>query len=134
MPEGLGVIGDLKPCPFCGGKARLSAFGEGVNIWAAVCVGRGCKCYSPVLNSRAEAIEKWNRRASGEAAEKALEELKCIASEMAKALRAVRDMHRAHCLIEPEQPCATCTDEWLCPGRVADKARREWEQWEEGQS
>jgi Lar family restriction alleviation protein len=132
VPEGLGVIGDLKPCPFCGGRARLSAFGEGVNIWAAVCVGRGCKCYSPVLNSRAEAIEKWNRRASGEAAEKALEELKCIASEIAELLPEMLEFVMSFGACEKSHTCLECLYPVDCLRAEIEQAIQKWSSEMEG--
>lgn len=60
---------DLKPCPFCGGKARLikkswTEFG-GPYDFTVHCddCSAGIRCYFPTEN---EAIEAWNRRAGEE--------------------------------------------------------------------
>ena len=47
---------ELKPCPFCGGEAKLSSNGKEV-----VCLG--CEALGPFCDTEAEAIEAWNRRA-----------------------------------------------------------------------
>lgn len=52
----------LKPCPFCGGKAKIcsadfnSAFVKCANIV-------GCGCKFEWFDSKEAAIEAWNRRA-----------------------------------------------------------------------
>ena len=54
---------ELKPCPFCGGKAFVSAklpyFGERFTL-AVVC--EKCNASSKHKNFEDEAIEAWNRR------------------------------------------------------------------------
>lgn len=56
---------ELKPCPFCGGKARLLV-GDGVRVICSKCyVGTmiltdNMECESNAVET---VIEKWNRRA-----------------------------------------------------------------------
>lgn len=55
---------ELKPCPFCGGKAFVSAklpyFGETLTL-AVVC--EKCNASSKHKTTEEKAIEAWNRRA-----------------------------------------------------------------------
>lgn len=67
---------ELKPCPFCGGKAKVKErFGrvwDGIQVkrdytgeWRAGCLTRGCIA-SSINNyypSMLDAVEAWNRRA-----------------------------------------------------------------------
>lgn len=58
---------ELKPCPFCGGKARFNEFeASGKYMCAVVCDTKGCRvnvCNTlHVWNTKEEAIEAWNRR------------------------------------------------------------------------
>ena len=55
-------MSDLKPCPFCGGMARL--FNVGHRTWKVMCV----KCLSQTNAHFGElnAIRTWNRRANDE--------------------------------------------------------------------
>lgn len=57
---------DLKPCPFCGGKAELLPYGKTGN-YTVIC--RNDKCQAsfilPVF-SRVDAIKAWNERAGDE--------------------------------------------------------------------
>ena len=61
-------MSDLKPCPFCGGLARISADPEAKRdsqgrLWAFTAVCDRC-CASSGLTFKPErAIEAWNRRA-----------------------------------------------------------------------
>lgn len=52
---------DLKPCPFCGGEARIH-----FSVWGDSYYAKCCKCLAEtkVHQTEAEAIEAWNRRAS----------------------------------------------------------------------
>ncbi|MBO5831584.1 MAG: Lar family restriction alleviation protein [Alistipes sp.] len=58
---------ELKPCPFCGGEARITADPEAVRdsqrrLWAFTVVCDRC-CASSGLTFKPErAIEAWNRR------------------------------------------------------------------------
>lgn len=47
------VIGQLKPCPFCGGTAALQT---GMGEWWVT-----CKCFA-LAKTEAEAVADWNRR------------------------------------------------------------------------
>lgn len=61
---------DLKPCPFCGGAARVD-HGEiprtGVNVWKIGCGNEEVDCIATEMVSsysrRAEAAAAWNKRA-----------------------------------------------------------------------
>lgn len=57
---------DLKPCPFCGGKAKQDEFYDEcyLTAWSVFCdyCGAEIKSIAGIEN----AIEAWNRRASDE--------------------------------------------------------------------
>lgn len=48
---------ELKPCPFCGGKARLDRY---EHFYRVLCTD--CPASTEWLYSEQEAIEAWNRR------------------------------------------------------------------------
>jgi hypothetical protein len=48
---------DLKPCPFCGGKADLEE-----HDWAATCFGCGFSYSGEGFDSLEQLADKWNRR------------------------------------------------------------------------
>lgn len=61
----------LKPCPFCGGEARIrenrSRAEEGTILYAVSCVDKDCPGYSFMPDGDAPededaAVRKWNRR------------------------------------------------------------------------
>ena len=54
---------ELKPCPFCGGKASLIRYH---NIKGGYCYCTVCKTRKPNSLTIEEAIEAWNRRAEDE--------------------------------------------------------------------
>ena len=59
-------MAELKPCPFCGGKAELTRCG---NQWYVQCAGREpidcyCKPWTGYIDTSEIAIEVWNRRAN----------------------------------------------------------------------
>lgn len=62
----MSVTDELRPCPFCGGEAAVSivpfinAEGSG---YVAQC--ESCWAKSGYYQTKAEAIEAWNRRADG---------------------------------------------------------------------
>lgn len=59
----------LKPCPFCGGEARL--YNDGVHGFFHMCMINGdamVKIESRFFESDEEAIKVWNRRAETETA------------------------------------------------------------------
>ena len=53
-------MADLKPCPFCGGKAFIMSYHS---IKDAYCICKSCKVRMPNSPTRQKAIEAWNRRA-----------------------------------------------------------------------
>lgn len=68
MPE---IPDELKPCPFCGGKAFWCPDVAGSVHGHVFCTGPGCNAsVAPRLSSRwtkEEAYASWNRRAGEEA-------------------------------------------------------------------
>lgn len=54
-------MAELKPCPFCGGKAMLIWLPYSRKIFVK-CAEQCCK-QNTIYKSREEAIEAWNRRA-----------------------------------------------------------------------
>ena len=59
-------MAELKTCPFCGGKAEVSAMGwkckDGKDRYFIECCKCGTRCGYKALPIN-QAIEKWNRRA-----------------------------------------------------------------------
>lgn len=59
---------ELKPCPFCGGEADCNKTGiyeyYGIPLWWVECLS--CGINTGGYNTRGEAIETWNRRATDE--------------------------------------------------------------------
>lgn len=59
-------MSELKPCPFCGGEARLTSFDDGpVKRWFIQCK-KHIECGGRMIAkpTETEAIVAWNRRAS----------------------------------------------------------------------
>ncbi len=57
-----------KPCPFCGGKAKLYPLERyGRTVWKVMCGARVDCCFLlNDFNTREEAITAWNRRANND--------------------------------------------------------------------
>ena len=55
---------ELKPCPFCGGKASIGKTIDGMN-WQIVCRGE-CRCTSAYFAQKENAVAAWNRRPATE--------------------------------------------------------------------
>lgn len=53
---------ELKPCPFCGGKAELIYYRANGKTTVSCCVG-GCMANISFCPTTEAAIKKWNRRA-----------------------------------------------------------------------
>ena len=57
-------MSELKPCPFCGGKAfainNIPTYGEEVMFYASC---ESCRVRTPLKWTIEKAIEVWNRRA-----------------------------------------------------------------------
>lgn len=57
-------MSELKPCPFCGGKADAQNT-YAIGVWEAFCTVCGAHTGYPAGGcTEAEAIEAWNRRAN----------------------------------------------------------------------
>ena len=59
-------MAELKPCPFCGGKAEVDTptywdGAKGRKTYAISC--KSCRCRTPDYMGLVGAIEAWNRRA-----------------------------------------------------------------------
>ena len=54
-------MAELKPCPFCGGKAGIMRYSHIKKV--SFCFCTSCKVKMPNMLTREEAIEAWNRRA-----------------------------------------------------------------------
>lgn len=54
------MTGELKPCPFCGGKAKLDTMGLMCQNYVVYCTK--CHAEAESAGSTAKAIELWNRR------------------------------------------------------------------------
>ena len=50
-------MAELKPCPFCGGKAEMKSY---TRFWVAC---DDCLSETSTYSTKEEAIEAWNRRA-----------------------------------------------------------------------
>ncbi|MDD4566088.1 MAG: Lar family restriction alleviation protein [Eubacteriales bacterium] len=56
-------MNELKPCPFCGGEAKLMNYnGFGVQCKDEICIGHDLL---PACVTREDAIAAWNRRVNG---------------------------------------------------------------------
>lgn len=55
----------LKPCPFCGGEAKVKAYSNGTHFWCQVSCDRCGVTQDGIRNDYGEkqAVEAWNRRA-----------------------------------------------------------------------
>lgn len=57
---------DLKPCPFCGSEASCNGLRLGLDErWYVCCSNPNClvRPLTPSCNTRADAVERWERRA-----------------------------------------------------------------------
>lgn len=61
---------ELKPCPFCGGKAKTAYAINDYNRWGVYCKECGCTVdvedWKGVEDTEENAIAAWNRRAKNE--------------------------------------------------------------------
>lgn len=54
---------ELKPCPFCGGKAHVEKNFDETYRFYHTCKNTQINIYKTGFKTRKEAIEAWNRRA-----------------------------------------------------------------------
>lgn len=57
---------ELKPCPFCGGRASVRHHGDMIESYLVYCMNEDCKV-EPQTHTylrKEDAIEAWNRRCS----------------------------------------------------------------------
>jgi len=67
---------DLKPCPFCGGKARLGLVGEGeFRAYGVRC--RSCGAGGRTRVQKRSAVNHWNKRADAKLVAKSAERIRC---------------------------------------------------------
>ena len=58
------MMAELKPCPFCGGEAKLDHLVKSSIVWCKCCMASTKSMeFSPEYASDEKAIEAWNRRA-----------------------------------------------------------------------
>ena len=63
MKEGKEVSEELKPCPFCGGKAYIAIYDYAVIAVCDQCCAQTAEVrISPHYAAKDEAIKQWNRR------------------------------------------------------------------------
>ena len=53
------MINELKPCPFCGGKAEIKTAASKICSWVKCTV---CGSEGPAYGDKGRAKEEWNRR------------------------------------------------------------------------
>ncbi|MFR5049414.1 MAG: Lar family restriction alleviation protein [Faecalispora sporosphaeroides] len=70
---------ELKPCPFCGGKASIGKTIDGMN-WQIVCRGE-CRCTSAYFAQKENAVAAWNRRPATENKPLTLDQLRQMDGE-----------------------------------------------------
>lgn len=54
----------LKPCPFCGGEAKISTCDWGYSVKEYWCYCSSCGCETQKYHSKEDAIVQWNTRTS----------------------------------------------------------------------
>lgn len=60
-------MAELKPCPFCGGEAKIVTYRNEYSRINPTLVGCSvCKTQTALYDKRKEAIKAWNRRADNE--------------------------------------------------------------------
>lgn len=57
----------IRPCPFCGGKAKLSPMPGAANWWRVQCQNFHCGGTTWAMPDPVQAVRAWNARQDGEA-------------------------------------------------------------------
>ena len=65
---------ELKPCPFCGGEARLVE-PMGLMSWCVDCPNPSCQVMGRMSGDKGKAIAAWNRRAPTDPKQQILDNL-----------------------------------------------------------
>lgn len=68
MKGGMMESEELKPCPFCGSEAWLFE-GEGKEFFV-YCTNHDCNAEGRIMDDRAKAVRRWNRRVPNDAQQK----------------------------------------------------------------
>lgn len=126
---------ELKPCPFCGGKAVIQNMGYPHYIYCSSC---GAKVHGHVIGAREgkkASIEAWNRRAGEKEPEEAAEEIQKAADLLKE--RFLQNADFLFCSPEDEADIEKKVGDrfkvkgmqGIPPGRIYLVDRKEMERW-----
>ena len=90
---------DLKPCPFCGGKAEMYRLADGCGVQ---CANRACGVVAHIVpcDTEEEAVAVWNQRAGAETPRKIADQMETLGKEgfrfgAAAMVEAAQEIRRA---------------------------------------